>query len=641
MDCNPQDALQKLEDLHPHFPMKVAGIYSDYLYRLHTCRSFAIPEEWLTCATKQQQQDGDVHLYDNQGLVPRVNASDMSVQRFQDEFENANFPVVIAGGAADWKATQQWNQLSYLLQMAAITPPPPPATNTGSSGSSMAAAIAAVSATSSSAPDGAAVSKKKEHQPPPPEPEHSHYHGQMTFRATSGMARLPATFTLPAYLDYCETSETNLMEEAPLYLFDRSSLIQPADPSSLEPNQAAAGAARTTATPHYACFDDFRPCLARSCPYWDSQISPQHDLFRLLGEGARPDHTWLIIGARRSGSVFHIDPNATHAWNATIVGRKRWIFYPPTSAATGIYSHDDDDHDNVPPPGVHPSPDGDSVALPLSVGEWLQQFWPEHRRRMKQYSAKHRSQQKQQNCSDDKDMVQQQRPQHFVRPLECTTGPGDIVFVPHGWWHTVINLDEINIAITHNYVSGGNVDGTNSTSDGEAKSDSTAPAAAAGVSNGDHHNENNKHQNNHCNLPDVLRFLRDKRDQVSGCRDRPNKAIQPNCLYEEFVAALQRHYPDMLESALKAVKEQEQLQQKHQQAQEQTQGKSRNLLDKVRRRHQERKKRQREKLDTADESACSKKLSSSAAVAGDDQDTSIMAKGKSENENGTFSFSFF
>ena len=37
------------------------------------------------------------------------------------------------------------------------------------------------------------------------------------------------------------------------------------------------------------------------------------DLFRLLGESARPDYRWLIAGAARSGSSFHKDPNATSA----------------------------------------------------------------------------------------------------------------------------------------------------------------------------------------------------------------------------------------------------------------------------------------------------------------------------------------
>ena len=143
------------------------------------------------------------------------------------------------------------------------------------------------------------------------------------------------------------------------------------------------------------------------------------------------------MGPKRSGSVFHMDPNATHAWNAAIRGRKRWIFYPP----------------GVAPPGVHPSADADSVALPLTVGEWIFQFWPDHVDRLL-------------HAPPDQ------------RPLECTAFPGDVVFVPHGWWHMVINLDDgLNIAITHNYVS-------------------------------------------QSNLSNVLKFLDQKEDQISGCRDR-------------------------------------------------------------------------------------------------------------------------
>lgn len=51
------------------------------------------------------------------------------------------------------------------------------------------------------------------------------------------------------------------------------------------------------------------------------------------------------------------------------------------------------------------------------------------------------------------------------------------------------------------------------------------------------------------NLPNVLRFFSEKRDQVSGCRDRP-EAIKPENLYEEFVAALEAKHPDWLKEAL-------------------------------------------------------------------------------------------
>jgi len=190
-----------------------------------------------------------------------------------------------------------------------------------------------------------------------------------------------------------------------------------------------------------------------------------HDLLRVLGEERRPDYQWLIVGPKRSGSAFHIDPNATHAWNAPIIGRKRWIFYPPGST----------------PPGVYPSPDGDEVCMPLSLGEWFLTYWDAHVERRK-----------------DEDVTR--------RPLECTACPGDVLFVPHGWWHLVLNLGEdgeddgavedrgVSVALTRNYVSASN-------------------------------------------LPDVLRFLDTRVSQISGCRDR-EEAVKPEDLGREFRKSL-------------------------------------------------------------------------------------------------------
>ncbi|ONK68826.1 uncharacterized protein A4U43_C05F16420 [Asparagus officinalis] len=130
----------------------------------------------------------------------------------------------------------------------------------------------------------------------------------------------------------------------------------------------------------------------------------REDLFSVLGE-ERPDFRWVIIGPAGSGSSFHVDPNSTSAWNAVIKGSKKWVMFPP----------------EVVPPGVHPSPDGAEVACPVSIMEWFMNF----------YGA----------CKDWK-----------RRPVECVCKAGDVVFVPNGWWHLVINLED-SIAITQNYVS--------------------------------------------------------------------------------------------------------------------------------------------------------------------------------------------
>ena len=165
----------------------------------------------------------------------------------------------------------------------------------------------------------------------------------------------------------------------------------------------------------------------------------------------RPDHRWLIIGPKFSGSIFHVDPNATAAWNAVVSGRKRWILFPP----------------DCPPPGVYPTPDGAAVAQPVSIPEWFDNFYAQARR--------------------------------DPRMIDCVCEAGQIMAVPAGWWHLVVNMD-VGVAVTQNYV---------------------APS----------------------NLADVLAFVRDKPDQVSGCHSRKAAAS----LHERFRAALQKHKPDLLE----------------------------------------------------------------------------------------------
>lgn len=152
----------------------------------------------------------------------------------------------------------------------------------------------------------------------------------------------------------------------------------------------------------------FDPKFAEKVPVLGSEYEVplyfREDLFSVLGN-ERPDYRWVIIGPAGSGSSFHIDPNSTSAWNAVIKGSKKWILFPP----------------DVIPPGVYPSPDGAEVACPVSIMEWFMNF----------YGA-------------TKNLKR--------RPIECICKAGEVIFVPNGWWHLVINLEE-SIAITQNYVS--------------------------------------------------------------------------------------------------------------------------------------------------------------------------------------------
>lgn len=139
----------------------------------------------------------------------------------------------------------------------------------------------------------------------------------------------------------------------------------------------------------------------------------QQDLFKLFqsqqdgAKSCRPDYRWLIVGPGRSGSTFHKDPNATSAWNANISGMKLWIMLP---------SH-------IQPPGVGVDNEESEVTSPVGVAEWcIGGFFND--------------------CLK------------LAKLGDCLIGitfPGECMYVPSGWWHSVINLED-SVAITQNFV---------------------------------------------------------------------------------------------------------------------------------------------------------------------------------------------
>ncbi|KAI4103445.1 MAG: hypothetical protein L6R37_003800 [Teloschistes peruensis] len=178
--------------------------------------------------------------------------------------------------------------------------------------------------------------------------------------------------------------------------------------------------------------------------YWPPECFGE-DLFDVLRD-QRPDRRWLILGGAGSGSS---------AWNAVLRGSKYWIMFPsgPSHPA---------------PPGVYVSEDQSEVTSPLSIAEWLLNFHAEAR--------------KSSGC------------------MEGICNEGEVVHVPSGWWHLVVNLSP-SIAITQNFV----------------------PEA---------------------HLANALGFLRDKPQQVSGFG---NDVKDP---YSLFTTRLRDTHPALLERGL-------------------------------------------------------------------------------------------
>jgi Cupin-like domain/F-box-like len=185
--------------------------------------------------------------------------------------------------------------------------------------------------------------------------------------------------------------------------------------------------------------------------YWTPDCFGE-DLFAVLGDD-RPDCRWLIVGPERSGSTFHKDPNATSAWNAVLSGSKYWIMFPPSCA----------------PPGVYVSEDQSEVTSPLSIAEWLLGFHEEARRTK--------------GC------------------VEGVCKAGEILHVPSGWWHLVVNLDA-SIALTQNFI----------------------PEA---------------------HLSSAIEFLRDRPTQVSGFRSNVKNP------YQVFETRMRERHQELFDKALR------------------------------------------------------------------------------------------
>eukprot|EP00743_Colponemidia_sp_Colp-15_P009092 GILK01009918.1.p1 GENE.GILK01009918.1~~GILK01009918.1.p1 ORF type:complete len:872 (+),score=148.00 GILK01009918.1:352-2616(+) len=156
-------------------------------------------------------------------------------------------------------------------------------------------------------------------------------------------------------------------------------------------------------------FGETAPSLLKD--YSIPSYFPQ-DFFSVLDE-QRPDYRWLVIGPRRSGTGWHVDPIQTSAWNSLISGVKRWAIYPPSFV----------------PPGMSMSPSANTLGPFSTEGEvtplqWFLDVYP--------------------TLSED------------LKPLEIMQYPGDTIFVPGGWWHLVLNIQD-TVAVTQNFVSECNV----------------------------------------------------------------------------------------------------------------------------------------------------------------------------------------
>lgn len=178
----------------------------------------------------------------------------------------------------------------------------------------------------------------------------------------------------------------------------------------------------------------------------------------------------------KCSSAFHIDPLNTSAWNALLLGRKLWALVPGDAYPPGLekaaeevargsrsqrlqqpHNYFDKRHPAAAEMGWWGVTAPWRIPKPTPL-EYFSNVLP----KAKKFHAKRSNS----DSSKAEDGIVGENDGYAAdsngdadataMPLQCVQEPGEIVFVPSGWYHAVLNL-EPTIAVTENFATvGGN-----------------------------------------------------------------------------------------------------------------------------------------------------------------------------------------
>lgn len=163
----------------------------------------------------------------------------------------------------------------------------------------------------------------------------------------------------------------------------------------------------------------------------------KEDLFATMEEEDRPDYRWVLVGPDGSGTPFHTDPHGTSAWNAVLSGCKRVTLYPPHVVPPGVeekWIHSDY-YASEPYLRWYRERVGD---LPAGAAVRAMRSSDPHVAEAVGGGAGAAAA----AAAATADML----------PVEALVFPGDLIFIPSGWWHQVLNIGH-TAAVTQNFCS--------------------------------------------------------------------------------------------------------------------------------------------------------------------------------------------
>ena len=161
-------------------------------------------------------------------------------------------------------------------------------------------------------------------------------------------------------------------------------------------------------------------------------IFSQDDYLQYIQPLSRPPYQWFVHGVANAGSPIHQDPMGTHAWNALCSGKTLWVLFHPSTPAELLPTKSLDDGDI------------DDDDLWEDLYSWIHIDLPGIRREVKAYFDSRAAEEEDKNTGGGNEVEWWYR--------EVVQMPGEIVFVPSGWYQASINLEE-STAITQNYCS--------------------------------------------------------------------------------------------------------------------------------------------------------------------------------------------